>query len=38
MPLVGSGLSRTGANYEELLTIIVSSFEASARQSPPGQS
>lgn len=31
MPLVGSGLSRTGASYEELLTLIVSSFEASAR-------
>lgn len=32
MPLVGSGLSRTGASYEELLTIIVSSFEASTRR------
>jgi DNA-binding SARP family transcriptional activator len=32
MPLVGSGLSRTGASYEELLTMIVSSFEACARR------
>ena len=31
MPLVGSGLSRTDASYEELLTMIVSSFVASAR-------
>lgn len=31
MPLVGSGLSRTGASYEELLTMIVSSFVASSR-------
>ncbi len=32
MPLVGSGLSRTGASYEELLTTIVSSFVASSRE------
>jgi DNA-binding SARP family transcriptional activator len=31
MPLIGSGLSRTGADYEELLTMIVSSFLARAR-------
>ena len=31
MPLVGSGLSRTDASYEELLTMIVNSFVASAR-------
>jgi hypothetical protein len=31
MPLVGSGLSRTDASYEELLTLIVNSFVASAR-------
>jgi hypothetical protein len=30
MPLVGSGLSRTGASYEELLSMIVTSFLASA--------
>jgi hypothetical protein len=31
MPLIGSGLSRTDATYEELLTMIVSSFAASTR-------
>lgn len=31
MPLIGSGLSRTDATYEELLTLIVSSFAASTR-------
>jgi hypothetical protein len=31
MPLIGSGLSRTDASYEELLTLIVNSFAASAR-------
>ena len=31
MPLVGSGLSRTGASYEDLLAMIVSSFVASSR-------
>lgn len=31
MPLVGSGLSRTDASYEELLTMIVDSFVQSAR-------
>jgi DNA-binding SARP family transcriptional activator len=32
MPLIGSGLSRTGASYAELLTVIVSTFLASARK------
>jgi Domain of unknown function (DUF6430)/Bacterial transcriptional activator domain len=31
MPLVGSGLSRTGGSYEELLTMIVGSYAAGAR-------
>lgn len=31
MPLVGSSLSRTGASYEELLTMIVRSFLANLR-------
>ncbi len=31
MPLVGSGLSRTDASYEELLSLIVNSFVGSAR-------
>jgi DNA-binding SARP family transcriptional activator len=30
MPLIGTGLSRTGATDEDLLTVIVSSFTASA--------
>lgn len=32
MPLIGSGLSRTGASYEELLTTIVKSFLAGLRR------
>jgi hypothetical protein len=32
MPLMGSGLSRTGISYAELLAIIVSSFLASSRE------
>jgi Domain of unknown function (DUF6430) len=32
MPLMGSGLSRTGIRYAELLTIIISSFLASSRE------
>lgn len=32
MPLVGAGLSRTGASHEELLTMIVGSFLSSARE------
>lgn len=32
MPLIGSGLSRTGASHKELLTMIVSSYAASARE------
>jgi hypothetical protein len=32
MPLVGSGLSRTGASGEELLALIAGSFAASARE------
>lgn len=32
MPLLGSGLSRTGLSYAELLTIIISSFLASSRE------
>jgi DNA-binding SARP family transcriptional activator len=31
MPLIGSGLSRIGTTYEELLTTIVSSFTGSAQ-------
>jgi DNA-binding SARP family transcriptional activator len=31
MPLVGSGLSRTGGSYQDLLAMIVSSFVASSR-------
>ena len=31
MPLIGTGLSRTGASHEELLAMIVASFTASAR-------
>lgn len=31
MPLLGSGLSRTGASYEQLLSMIVGSFVASSR-------
>jgi hypothetical protein len=32
MPLVGSGLSRTGADYEELLELIIGTFLAAARR------
>lgn len=32
MPLVGAGLSRTGASHEELLTMIVGSFLSNARE------
>jgi DNA-binding SARP family transcriptional activator len=32
MPLIGAGLSRTGATYEDLLTIIVSSFTECAHR------
>ncbi len=32
MPLIGSGLSRTGASSEELLRMIVGSFVASSRE------
>jgi DNA-binding SARP family transcriptional activator len=32
MPLVGSGLSRTGAGYDELLELIAGTFLASARR------
>jgi DNA-binding SARP family transcriptional activator len=31
MPLIGSSLSRTGASYEELLSVIAGSFLASSR-------
>jgi DNA-binding SARP family transcriptional activator len=32
MPLIGSGLSRTGVSYEELLTMIIGSFLAGSRE------